>query len=64
MTQFIYNKLFNDEDTQTTVYQITCLLDSVASGHYDDNKTMGRDKKKIQPGTGIEVGCDDKGIMH
>ena len=59
----IYNKLCNDEDTKTTVYKTSCLVDTVASGNYANNKTMVRDKKKIQPGTGIEVGCADKGIM-
>ena len=60
----IYDKLFNDEDTKTTVYNILWLLDSTASGHYANNKTMVRNKKKIQPGTGIKVGCADKEIMN
>ena len=59
----IYNKLSNDEDTKTTVYKISWLLYSVANDHYVDDKTMVQDKNKIQPGTGIEVGCADKGIM-
>ena len=59
----IYNKLSNDEDTKPTVYKLSWLLDLVASGHYGDNKTMVRDKKKIHPGTGIKVGCANKGIV-
>ena len=64
VTNNIYDKLFNDEDKTTIVYKTSWLLDSVASGHYADKKTMVRDKKKIQPGTGIEVECADKGIIN
>ena len=39
-------------------------MDSAASGNYVNNKTMVCNKKMIQPGTGIEVECADKGIMH
>ena len=60
----IYDKLFNDEDTKTTVYKTSWILDSVASGHYANEKTMVWDKKKIQPGTGIEIRCAYKGIMN
>ena len=36
----IYDKLFNDEDTKISVYKTSWLLDSVASGHYANDKTM------------------------
>ena len=60
----IYDKLFNDEDTKPTVYKTSWLIDSAANGHYAVNETMVRIKKKIQPGTGIEVGCANTGVMH
>ena len=60
----IYDKLFDDEDTKPTVYKTSWILDSAASGHYGDDKTMMRDKKKIQLGTNIEVGCANTGVMH
>ena len=60
----IYDRVFIDEDTKTTVYKTSWLLDLVTSGHYANNKTLVRNKKKIQPGTSIDVGCADKGIMN
>ena len=60
----IYDKLFNDKETKPTSYKTSWLLDSAASGHYADDKTIVEDKKKIQPRTGIEVGCANTGVMH
>ena len=60
----IYDKLFNDDDTKPTVYKTSWILDSVASGQYIDNETVMQNKKKIQPSTGIEVGCANTDIMH
>ena len=59
----IYDKLINNEDTHPTVYKTSWILDTVASGHYADDETIVKDKGKIQPGTGINVGCADKGVL-
>ena len=60
----IYDKLFNDEDTNPKIYKTSWLLDTVASGHSAEDKMIVRDKKKIQPGTGINIGYVDKGILN
>ena len=64
VTNNTYDELFNNDDTTPRVYKTSWILDSAASGHYADNKTVVQNKKTIQPGTGTEVGCDNTGVMH
>ena len=59
-----YDELINNEDTTPRVYKTSWILDSACSGNYADDETVVRDKKAIQPGTGIEVGCTNIGVMH
>ena len=58
----IYDELDKDEDT--TQGKTSWILDSAASGNYADDETIVHDKQEIQPGTGIDVGCANQGVMH
>ena len=60
----IYNKLINDEDTNPTKYKTSWLLDTAASGNYgSNNNTKVQNKKEIQQGSDINVGCANKRIL-
>lgn len=40
------------------------ILDTACSGNYADDETIVKDKKSIEPGTGINVGCANTGVMQ
>ena len=39
------------------------ILDTAASGYYVDDKTVVKDNDKLQPGTGINIGCANKRVL-
>ena len=59
----IYHKLIYDEEKTPKTYKISCLLDTAASGNYGNNNTKVQNKKKIQPGSDINVGCTNKRVL-
>ena len=44
-------------------YKTSWLLDTAASVNYANKSTTVRNRKKIHEGTGINVGCANKGLM-
>ena len=59
----ICDKLINDEENTPTTYKPSWLLDTSASGHYGNNKTKFRKRKKIRRGSRINVGFANNGTM-
>ena len=59
----IYEGLEDDTTTTPMTYKTSWLLDTAASGNYADKHTTVRDRKTIHEGTGINVGCANKGLM-
>ena len=59
-----YDRLENDEDNTPNVYKKSWILDTACSGNYADDETIVKDKKSIEPGTGINVGCANTGVMQ
>ena len=59
-----YDKLENDKGTTPRVYKKSLTLNTACSGNYADDETIVRDKKDIEPDTGILVGCANKGVMR
>ena len=59
-----YDRLENDEDNTPNVYKKSWILDTACSGNYADDETIVKDKKDIEPGTGINVGCANTGVMQ
>ena len=42
----IYDKLINNEENTPTTYKTSFLLDTAASGHYGDNNTKDRKRRR------------------
>ena len=59
----IYEGLEDDTSTTPMTYKTSWLLDTAASGNYADKHTTVRNRKTIHEGTGINVGCANKGLM-
>ena len=53
----IYDRLENDTHTTPMTYKTSWLLDTAASGNYADKHTTVQNRRRIQQGPGINVGC-------
>ena len=59
-----YDRLENDEDNTPQAYKKSWILNTACSRNYADDNMIVRDKKDIEPGTGINVGCANTSVMQ
>ena len=59
----ICDNLGDDAHTTPMIYKTSWLLDTAASGNYGHKHIAVRNRKRIQQGTGVNVGCANNGLM-
>ena len=64
ITNNTYDRLENDEDNTPQAYKKSWILNTACSRNYADDNMIVRDKKDIEPGTGINVGCANTSVMQ